>query len=118
MRTVLGAWCFLVGVAVVAGVPGAGLFAHEGHTHTVMGTVSALVGNTQLVVKTTDGKDVSITLNGKTTVTKGNGKLTLKDVVVGQRVVVDVGTGKTPLVARDIKLGVAKVAVGSTKPGS
>jgi hypothetical protein len=80
--------------------------AHEGHTHTVMGTVSSCT-DTQLVVKKTDGKDAVITLNAKTTVTKGDGKLTLKDVAVGQRVVVDVGDGKTPLVARGIKLGVA-----------
>jgi hypothetical protein len=108
---------------VAAGVLslGTGMFAHEGHAHTVMGTVSALVGATQLVVKTTDGKDVTITLNDKTTVTRGAGKLTLKDVAVGQRVVVNVGDGKTPLVARDIKMGVdssGKIAVGGTKPRS
>lgn len=120
-----GSW-FLV-LVLCAGVLGSPILAHEGHTHTVMGIVSSLVGATQLVVKTTEGKDVTITLNDKTTVTRGSGKLTLKDVAVGQRVVVDVGTGKTPLLARSIKLGLpagastkagGAVAAGAAKPRS
>lgn len=110
-----GSW-FLV-LVLCSGVLGSSpVLAHEGHTHTVMGIVSSLVGATQLVVKTTEGKDVTITLNDKTTVTRGSGKLTLKDVAVGQRVVVDVGTGKTPLLARGIKLGA--VAAAAAKPRS
>jgi hypothetical protein len=102
-------WAIVVGCVIALG---AGTFAHEGHAHTVMGTVSAVVGATQLVVKTTDGKDVTVVVNDKTTVRRGTAKMTLKDVAVGQRVVVNVGEGKTPLVARDIKMGVEP----STRP--
>jgi hypothetical protein len=55
-------------------------------------------------------------------VTKGKSTLALKDVATGQRVVVDIGDGKTPLVARGIKLGVAapaaKAPAGSAPPRS
>lgn len=80
------------------------VLAHEGHAHTVMGTVTTSHEN-HLEVKTTDGKSVTITLNEKTTVLRGTKKLTLGDLAAGQRVVVDVGDGKPPLVARGVKLG-------------
>ena len=82
-------------------------WAHEGHTHTVMGTVTAHTG-AQLEVKTTEGKTVTIAVNDKTTVVRGTAKLTMTDLSVGQRVVVDVGSGSLPLTARQIKVGGAK----------
>ncbi len=88
--------------------------AHEGHAHTIMGTITA-VQATQVDVKTTDGKPHSITLNDKTAITRGTAKLSAKDLAVGQRVVVDVGDGKTPLLARAVKVGAegaGKVAAG------
>lgn len=99
---VLGAVCMVLVPMLVLSAP---VLAHEGHTHTVMGTIAAHHDN-QLDVKTTDGKIVSITLNDRTSVVRGTGKLALKDLAVGQRVVVNVGDGKTPLVAREVKLGV------------
>ena len=91
-------------------------FAHEGHTHTMRGTVTA-VRDSQLHVKTVEGKDIVIALNEKTKVLRGKNKLTLTDLVEGQRVVVDVGNGKSPLVAREVRVGAAEkttaVAVGS-----
>ena len=85
-------------------------WAHDGHTHTVMGTVTS-VQPQRLEVKTTDGKTVAIVLNDKTTVARGVEKLTPADLAAGQRVVVDVGNGKTPLTAKGVKVGAAKVAV-------
>lgn len=93
----------IIAAAMLALTAGMAL-AHEGHTHTVMGTVATYHEN-HLEVKTTDGKSVTITLNEKTTVLRGMKKLTLGDLAVGQRVVVDVGDGKVPLVAREVKLG-------------
>ena len=94
-------------------IAGGGLaWAHEGHVHTVMGTVTASQQN-HLEVKTNEGKTVSITLNDKTTVVRGSEKLTIASLAAGQRVVVDVGDGKTPLVARQVKLGAAKAAAAS-----
>lgn len=80
------------------------LWAHEGHAHSVMGTVTDLQEN-RLHVKTTDGKTVIITLNDKTAVLRGKDKLTLAEIAAGQRVVVDVGNGKEPLTAKQVKLG-------------
>lgn len=108
--------------AIIAGAAlllGAGVaIAHEGHAHTIVGTVASLK-DAKLDVKTADGKTATVGVNEKTVVLRGKDKLTLRDVTAGQRVVVDVGTGKAPLVAREIKVGVAKpidgVAVGSAK---
>ena len=79
------------------------LAAHEGHVHKVLGTVTAHEQQ-RLDVKTQDGKVVSATLDAKTTVARGTKALTEADVKVGDRVVIDVGDGKT-MVARSIKLG-------------
>ncbi len=91
-------------------------WAHDGHAHSVMGTVS-LRHESHLEVTTADGKKVAITVNDATKVVRGKEKLTLDALAVGQRVVVDVGNGKTPLIARQVKLGAApkSVAAGSSK---
>src|SRR5262245_39394965 len=92
----------LAAALLVLGTVGA--LAHEGHAHTIMGTITA-VRDAQLDVKTTDGKAHSITMNEKTAITRGTAKLSAKDLAAGQRVVVDVGDGKAPLVARAVKVG-------------
>jgi hypothetical protein len=74
-------------LAAVAALPVAA-FAHEGHTHKVMGTVAA-VRDTQLDVKTTDGKTVTVALNAKTTYRQGKVKADSTVLKVGERVVVD-----------------------------
>lgn len=83
------------------------LRAHEGHTHTVQGTVLQQDDH-QMQIKTTDGKTVMVTLNAKTAILKGTQKAERAALVNGQRVVVDVGDGKTPLVAKSVKLGVVE----------
>jgi len=81
--------------------------AHEGHAHTVQGTV-VQQDERQMQIKTTDGKTVTVTLNAKTAILKGTQKAERTALVNGQRVVVDVGDGKTPLVAKSVKLGVVE----------
>ena len=78
--------------------------AHEGHAHKVMGTITQLHEN-HLEVRTKDGKTVTITLNEKTSILRGKQKAELDALKPGERVVVDVGSGKTPLTAREVKLG-------------
>ena len=102
---------WIAGAALVTAlvVPGIAR-AHEGHEHTVMGTVT-MRHDQQLEVKTTDGKSVTIALNDKTTVLRGKTKLDLAAIKQGDRVVVDVGDGKAPMTAKEIKLGeIAAVA--------
>ena len=79
-------------------------FAHGGHVHKVMGTVTAHENN-QLQVRTQDGKTVTIVLNDKTSVLRGKAKLDLTALKAGERVVVDIGDGKAPVTAREVKLG-------------
>lgn len=78
--------------------------AHEGHTHTVMGTVLTVKAG-QVDVKKQDGKTVTIVLTDKTTVMSGKTKASIADLSAGVRVVVDVGDGKSPLTAKAIRLG-------------
>jgi hypothetical protein len=99
---------FVLGLAIVAAlaVP-AYARAHEGHAHKVMGTV-IMRDHNRLEVKTTDGKTVTITLTDKTSILRGKNKVSTADLQPGERVVVNVGAGKEPLTAREVKLGVAK----------
>ena len=90
----------LIGMLVLPAAPR----AHDGHKHTVMGTVTTL-RDTHLEVKTIEGKTVEILVNAKTSVVRGKTRLDLAAVKEGQRVVVDVGDGKPPLSAKEIKLG-------------
>ncbi|MGE0393411.1 MAG: hypothetical protein AB7I25_07880 [Vicinamibacterales bacterium] len=92
--------------ALGAAMVGTGL-AHDGHTHTVMGVVWK-AGAEQIEVKTKDGKTETILITDKTAVSRGKTAADLSDVVPGARVVVDVGTGKKPLTARSIKVGVVE----------
>ena len=80
--------------------------AHEGHAHKVMGTIAAARDNS-LEVKTRDGKTVTIVLNEKTAIVRGKEKLDTAALKAGERVVVDVGNGKEPMTAREVKLGAA-----------
>jgi hypothetical protein len=90
-------------VAAVLLAPGLAV-AHEGHTHTIKGTVTAR-SDRQVSIRQTDGKTVVVVLNDKTTVLKGDQKIDRASLAVGQRVIADVGDGKTPLVATSLKVG-------------
>lgn len=97
---------FLASLLVLAGavaVLPSYAYAHEGHAHTIMGTVVAQRDG-RLEVKTTDGKTLTIAVNAKTAVLRGKQKAALSGLAAGERVVVDVGNGKEPMIAREIKL--------------
>ena len=82
----------------------ASAFAHAGHMHTYMGTVTMLHGDNAFMIKTTDGKDVTVETSPKTEFTTGEGHAAKKsDVTVGARVVVKMEIdGKT---AASVKIG-------------
>jgi hypothetical protein len=79
-------------------------FAHAGHIHTYMGTVSMLHGQSAFMMTTTDGKTVTVETAKTTTYTDAGGHAAKPaDVVVGTRVVVKMGLdGKT---AMSVKIG-------------
>jgi len=82
------------------------LWAHDGHAHVIMGTVTARDAK-HLEVKTPSGEVLSIAVTDKTMITRDKKKITFNDVQIGRRVVVNIGNGEDPLVAREIQLGVA-----------
>lgn len=79
--------------------------AHDGHAHIIMGTVTAR-GTKDVKVKTPSGEVLAIAITDKTAVVNGKQKAKVADIHVGRRVVVDIGNGEDPLVAREIQLGV------------
>ena len=88
-------------------VLGAGrVWAHEGHVHTIMGTVMGR-DTRSVQVKTPGGETLSIAITDKTTVVRGKQNVALTDVHTGLRVVVDIGNGEDPLIANQIRLGTA-----------
>lgn len=81
-------------------------FAHGDAVH-VQGTVTN-VTDTAITVQTTAKQTQTITINTQTMVMKGSTHLTIKDVKVGDRVVLDVD--KKTSVATEVKLGTAKAS--------
>jgi len=90
------------------------VYAHEGHTHKIMGTVSAIHEN-HLEVKATDGKTVAVTLNDKTSIVRDKTRLAASDIKVGDRVVIaatqnKTADGKVEFLATQVNLGTATTA--------
>jgi hypothetical protein len=85
------------------------VWAHDGHAHTIMGPVMARDAK-QVKVKTPSGEILSIAVTDKTTVVRDKRKVAIGEVQVGRRVVVDIGNGEDPLIAREIQLGVMAVS--------
>lgn len=101
-RTVLSATLMLVFGAIAA-------WAHEGHAHTIRGVVTARDAR-HVEVKTPGGETLSIAINARTTVRRDRRKVAVAEVQVGRRVVVDIGNGEDPLIARDIQVGVIQIS--------
>lgn len=89
----------LTAILAFAGVA----YAHNGVEH-VMGTVTAITA-TNVTVKTTDGKTQTVALTATTKVSKGTAQANLKDVKVGDHVVVNATKKDNQLVAVEVKLG-------------
>jgi hypothetical protein len=101
-------WIVGVALLVVLAVPVAA-WAHGGHAHKVMGTVSSVQGN-HVQVKTTDGKIVMVMLDQKTAITRGKAKLDATALKIGERVSVDYMQEKDMNMAKAVKLGTASAA--------
>jgi hypothetical protein len=81
-----------------------GAGAHEGHTHKLLGTIASVQGG-QVEIKTTEGKSLTVSLDAKTTVTRGKDKLDATALRVGERVSVDYVEANKVMTARTFKLG-------------
>jgi hypothetical protein len=91
---------FLV-LAVVLLAPAVPL-AHPGHDHKLMGTITSIDKN-KVVVKTTEGKDMTFEITPLTTFKRGKQKGAQSDLKAGLRVVVNIGDGVEPLKAKDVQ---------------
>src|SRR5438445_8935159 len=81
-------------------------FAHGDKSHNVMGTVTT-VGADQIMVKATDGHEVTIHVTPDTKFSKAGKAASLKNITVGSRVVIHT--------TEDGKNAVT-VKIGTTKP--
>lgn len=84
--------------------------AHDG-AHKMMGTVT-MAARDHVMLKTPDGKELTIAINGKTKVTKDKAAMKVEEIQEGTRVVVTVNGHKPPFTASQILVG---VAAGSRK---
>ncbi len=82
-------------------------FAHEGHDHKLLGTVTELTADRIVVKATKDGALSTVAITRTTKITRGTSKLQASDLKVGDRVVVNIGAGKAPLSAKAIQVGAA-----------
>jgi hypothetical protein len=92
-------------------------FAHEGHAHKLMGTVTSVHTETSHVeVKTVDGKAADFYVTPETKYSSGAKAATVKDLVAGARVSVTTKMVGAKTFATEVKIGTA--AGRESEPGS
>lgn len=94
-------------------------WAHGGHAHKVMGTITAVADN-QLEVKGTDGKTVVIALDAKTVYRQGKAKTDAKILKVGERVVIEAeqAEGAKVMTAKTVQTAVATTTRAAAQPAA
>ena len=100
---------FLTIMAVLV-LAGGVAFAHGNAEH-VRGTVTN-VTDTAITVQVSAKQTRTVTINAKTMVMKGDAHLSVKDVQVGDRVILDVD--KKTSIASEVKLATAAAATSAT----
>ncbi len=97
----------LMSLALVFLLTATAAWAHAGHLHTYMGTVTMLHGDGSFMIKTTDGKDLTVLTSKSTVYTHADEHpATPNELAVGMRVVVKMSKdGKT---AASVKMSPAK----------
>jgi hypothetical protein len=98
-------WIALAALVAALALPAAS-FAHEGHPHKVMGTVSSVDGQ-NFMVKTTDGKTVMVMMDAKTRITRGKTKADASQLKVGERIVAEGAEEKEMIMATSVQLAAA-----------
>ena len=83
-------------------------YAHNGMEH-VMGTVASITDNS-ITVTTTDGKTQTVTTTADTKYSKMNAAIALKDVKVGDHVVIHATKKENKLIAATVQVGMGKMA--------
>ncbi len=104
----------LLALALTVGLMVSLAYAHGGMEH-VMGTVAG-VGANSITVTTTDGKSQTVLLTSETKYAKNDTAITVKDVKVGDPVVIHATRKNNELTAATVKVGAShkQAAVGGT----
>ena len=100
---------FILTALVVAMALPAVAFAHD--RHKIMGTVT-MVAADHVMIKTTDGKEVTISINAKTKVLRGKTPVKITEIKEGTRIVAAVSLHTAPFTASQINVGKATETAG------
>ena len=92
----------ILAAVILAVLAPAATFAHPGHEHKLMGTITTIDGN-KVSMKTTEGKDATFAVTPLTTFKNGKGKGAQSDLKVGLRIVVNAGDGAEPMKAKEVQ---------------
>jgi hypothetical protein len=92
----------LIPVVLVAVLSATPLWAHPGHDHRFMGTVTAVAG-VRMTMETPDGQTLTFTVNRETKFVRGREDGRVSEITVGMRVIVNLGDGIEPLVAKEVR---------------
>ena len=101
-RSVVG----LVAVVAVVLLPGAAAFAHPGHEHKLLGTVTMAAAD-HVMLKDKDGKDATVVINKDTKFVRAKKPMRASDLKVGMRVAISAVTDADDdkSIAKVIELG-------------
>lgn len=101
-------WLVVLAVMVFGTSAGARLYAHEGHEHKVMGTVTMAAAD-HVMLKDKEGKDVMIKVTADTKI-KAKPSIKVQDIKVGTRVVVTAVEKDKTMTAKSIEVGATPAA--------
>ena len=99
MKRTLAVFALMLALTAIA-------FAHENEKH-VMGTVTS-ISDSSITVETTAKKSVMVEVSDKTKFEKSGVAATLKDLKVGDKVVIHAGVSGGKLVANEVHFGAMK----------
>ena len=103
----------MIGIATALMLPALAVAHPEHAAHKVMGTVT-MVAADHVMIKATDGKEVTIGVNADTKVMTGKIGMKLADIKTGARIIATVASEKAPFTATVIAVG-APAAVAQKK---
>jgi hypothetical protein len=97
-------------MTAVLGLAGGSAFAHPGHDHKVLGTVTMAAAD-HVMLKDKAGKEVTVQINADTKIVTAKKPIKVEDIKPGMRIVVTAVTVKEKdaekLVAKTIEIGSA-----------
>lgn len=101
-------WLVVLAAMMLGTNAGARLYAHEGHEHKVMGTVTMAAAD-HVMLRDKDGKDVLIKVTADTKI-KAKPSIKVQDIKAGTRVVVTAIEKDKTMTAKSIEVGAVPAA--------